>query len=35
MGKFWLIFYRTAPDGIEVVRVLYGSRDLDALLSGG
>ena len=27
-----LIFYRTVPDGIEIVRVLHGARDLDRLL---
>lgn len=27
-----LIFYRPAPDGIEIVRVLHGARDLDRLL---
>ena len=27
-----VIFYRAAPDGIEVVRVLHGHRDIDALL---
>jgi toxin ParE1/3/4 len=25
----YLIFYRSAADGIEVVRVLHGSRDID------
>ncbi len=27
-----LIFYRTVADGIEIVRVLHGARDLDRLL---
>lgn len=27
----YLIFYRTPPNGIEVVRVLHAARDLDAL----
>jgi plasmid stabilization system protein ParE len=26
-----LIFYRALPDGIEVIRVIYGMRDLDRL----
>jgi toxin ParE1/3/4 len=29
----WLIFYRPADDGIEVIRVLHGARDVDALLA--
>jgi toxin ParE1/3/4 len=28
----YLIFYRPAEDGIDVVRVLHGARDLDAIL---
>ena len=28
----YVIFYRPLPDGIEVVRVLHGARDLEALL---
>ncbi len=28
----YLIFYRQINDGIEVVRVLHGSRDMDRLL---
>lgn len=28
----YLVFYRTVPDGIEVVRVLHGSRDLASIL---
>ena len=27
-----LVFYRPAPDGIEVVRVLHGARDADRVL---
>ena len=27
-----LIFYRPVADGIEIVRVLHGARDLDRLL---
>ena len=30
----YLIFYRPVPDGIEVVRVLHGSRDIDTILEG-
>lgn len=26
-----VIFYRPAPDGIEVVRILYGARDIEAV----
>jgi plasmid stabilization system protein ParE len=29
----YLIFYRIIPDGIEVVRVVQGSRRLDNLFS--
>jgi toxin ParE1/3/4 len=29
----YLIFYRPAADGIEVLRVLHGSRDLGSLLA--
>lgn len=28
----YLIFYRPLADGVEVVRVLHGSRDVDNLL---
>ena len=28
----YVIFYRPAPDGIQVIRVLHGSRDIPALL---
>jgi len=27
----YLVFYRIVPDGIELVRVLHGARDLNAL----
>jgi toxin ParE1/3/4 len=27
----WVVFYRVRPDAIEVVRVLHGARDLDAI----
>ena len=30
VGRY-VIFYRVLPDGIEVVRVLHGARDLDAV----
>ena len=30
-----LIFYRQAVDHIEIVRVLHGARDLDAVLQSG
>lgn len=29
----WLTFYRPTDDGIEVVRILHGARDLAPLLS--
>ncbi len=28
----YVIFYRASPNGIEVYRVVHGSRDLDAIL---
>jgi toxin ParE1/3/4 len=28
----WLIFYRVLPDGIEILRVIHGARELDAVL---
>ena len=30
-GKY-LVFYRETPDGIELVRVLHGARDIEAAL---
>ena len=30
----YIIFYRSLAEGIEVVRVLHGSRDLDTIFSG-
>jgi toxin ParE1/3/4 len=27
----YVIFYRSMPGGVEVIRVLHGSRDIDAL----
>jgi toxin ParE1/3/4 len=30
----YLIYYREIPDGIEVLRVLYGGRDIDPALEG-
>jgi hypothetical protein len=29
-----LIFYRLLPDGIEIVRVLHGARDIGSILAG-
>lgn len=29
----WLIFYRPIDGGIEVIRVLHGARDIDAILA--
>jgi toxin ParE1/3/4 len=29
----YLIFYRISPTGIEVIRVLHGSRDIDSILN--
>lgn len=28
----YLIFFRPVPDGIEVLRVLHGARDVDAIM---
>jgi len=28
----WLVFYRPIPDGIEVIRILHGARDLKVIL---
>ncbi len=35
VGRFksYVIFYRPTPEGIEVLRVLHGSRDLEGLLT--
>jgi toxin ParE1/3/4 len=35
ISKFskYLVFYRALPDGIEVVRVLHGARDIGAILA--
>jgi plasmid stabilization system protein ParE len=33
LHKRWLIFYRLHADGIEVMRVVDGSRDLPSVLS--
>jgi toxin ParE1/3/4 len=30
-----LIFYRQTPDGIDVVRILHGARDIDSVLEAG
>jgi toxin ParE1/3/4 len=29
----WLVFYRERPDGIEVVRVIHGQRDLESIFA--
>ncbi len=29
----YVIFYRPSPDGIEVVRVLHGKRDIEAIFA--
>lgn len=31
--KTFIIFYRSMPDGIEALRVLHGSRDLEAIMA--
>lgn len=31
----YLIFYRALPDGIEVIRVIHGMRDLDRIFGSG
>jgi toxin ParE1/3/4 len=31
----YLIFYRPIEDGIEVLRVLHGARDIDRIFRGG
>ncbi len=33
VSQNYLIFYRAASEGVEIVRVLHGARDLDALFS--
>jgi toxin ParE1/3/4 len=30
-----LVFYRSAADGIEIVRVIHGVRDVDRILEAG
>jgi toxin ParE1/3/4 len=32
VGKY-VIFYRVIPAGVEIVRVLHGSRDLNAIFN--
>jgi toxin ParE1/3/4 len=32
--KSFLIFYRVTDDGVDILRVLHGSRDVEALLEG-
>ena len=29
----WLVFYLPKRDGVEIVRVLHGARDLDSIFS--
>jgi toxin ParE1/3/4 len=31
--KNYLVFYRPVPDGIEIVRVLHGARDIHSILA--
>lgn len=31
----WLIFYQPKRDGVEIVHVLHGARDITALLDAG
>ena len=33
-SKNYLIFYREIDNGIEVIRVLHGARDIDSILDG-
>ena len=33
--KKYLVFYRPVADGIEILRVLHGARDIDDLLAEG
>jgi toxin ParE1/3/4 len=28
----WLIFYQTAPDGVDIVHIIHGARDIEGLL---
>jgi toxin ParE1/3/4 len=30
----WLIFYRPRRDGVEIVHVIHGARDIESLLGG-
>ena len=34
VGRY-VIFYRPIPEGVEIVRVLHGARDLDSILQSG
>jgi toxin ParE1/3/4 len=34
VGRY-IIFYRPLPQGVEIVRVLHGARDLDAIFHPG
>jgi len=31
----YLIFYRPSPTGIDIIRVLHGSRDIDSIVNPG
>ncbi len=31
----WLVFYRVSGKGVEIMRVLHGARDLNAILETG
>jgi toxin ParE1/3/4 len=31
----YLVFYRPTDDGVEILRVLHGARDIEALFGGG
>ena len=31
----WLVFYQASDDGVEIVRVLHGARDLSSILDSG
>jgi len=30
----WLIFYQASRDGVEIVHVMHGARDIESLLGG-
>lgn len=29
--RMYIVFYRPAPDGIEILRVIHGARDIESL----